>query len=313
MRRLPPLNPLRAFESAARHEHFSRAADELCVTHSAISHQVKTLEDALGIKLFEKQGRNAKLTQSGANLLPAIQEAFDIIGQACEKAVEPGLSGRLVISAPPELSSKWLIKQIGDFAIRYPSIDVSLLVHTSDETNINPQADLSIIYGAGDADWNRYWVTPIKGMEFFPVCSPKLLQLDKNSGLDAKQEGGLPLDLSAQRLLHDDQDGKTWATWLGAHAPHILNTPQNLNFAHAGLSLEAAIAGYGVAIGDNFTASTELESGKLVRPFEQSVPSLGNYYLVAEKRKKGDVKLMTFINWLLTQINNKFSTESSSN
>lgn len=312
MRRLPPLNPLRAFESAARHEHFSRAADELCVTHSAISHQVKTLEEALGIRLFEKQGRNAKLTQSGVSLLPAIQEAFDIISQACEKAVEPGLSGRLVISAPPELSSKWLIKQIGDFAIRYPSIDVSLLVHSSDETNINAQADLSIIYGAGDADWNRYWVTPIQRMEFFPVCSPKLLQSDPILVSGANKEGFLPLDLSAQRLLHDDQDGKTWATWLGAHAPHILNTPQNLNFAHAGLSLEAAIAGYGVAIGDNFTASTELASGNLVRPFKQSVPSLGNYYLVAEKRKTGDAKLITFIDWLLAQTNHKFSSASLS-
>ncbi|MCL1059000.1 LysR substrate-binding domain-containing protein [Shewanella gelidimarina] len=295
MRRLPPLNPLRAFESAARHQHFARAAEELCVTNSAVSHQVKALEAALGVSLFEKEGRNAKLTQVGQNLLPAIQEAFDIISQACEKAIEPGLSGRLVISAPPELASKWLIKQIGDFAVRYPSIDVSLLVHPSDAQNINAQADLSIIYGAGDADWNRFWATPITQMEFFPVCSPALLQADK------------PLNLSAQRLLHDDQDGKTWATWLGAHAPHILNTPQHLNFAHAGLSLEAAIAGYGVAIGDNLTATADLNAGKLVRPFIESVPSLGNYYLVAEKRKRSDAKLNTFIDWLQNQINSKFN------
>ncbi len=298
MRRLPPLNPLRAFESAARHEHFSRAADELCVTNSAISHQVRTLEEALGITLFEKQGRNAKLTQSGKNLLPAIQEAFDIIGEACEKAVKPGLTGRLIISAPPELSSKWLIRQIGDFADRYPSIDVSLLEHASDEQSINSEADLSIIYGAGDGDWNRYWVTPLHPIQFFPVCSPQLLE--KNKSLSQ------PLDLTYQRLLHDDQDGKTWATWLGAHAPQIVNIPQHLNFSHAGLSLEAAIAGYGVAIGDNFTASADLASGNLVRPFEQSVPSLGNYYLVAEKRKTGDAKLNAFIDWLLTQINAQF-------
>jgi len=294
MRRLPPLNPLRAFEAAARHEHFARAAQELCVTVSAVSHQIKTLEESFGLKLFEKQGRNAKLTQAGKNLLPAIQQAFDIISEACEKTIEPGLSGRLIISAPPELSSKWLIKQIGEFANQYPMIDVSLLLHSSDEQNINSKADLSIIYGAGNADWDRYWVTPIDRLDFYPVCSPDLV-----SGESPLLQ---PQDLQHQRLLHDDQNGKTWATWLGAHAPRLLKSSQHLNFAHAGLSLEAAIAGYGVAMGDKFTASEDLASGKLVRPFKESVPSLANYYLVAEKRKTSDAKLGAFIDWLLQQI-----------
>lgn len=294
MRRLPPLNPLRVFEVAARHQHFAKAAQELCVTVSAVSHQIKILEDSFGVPLFEKQGRNAKLTNAGKNLLPSIQQAFDIIAEACEKTIEPGLKGRIIISAPPEIASKFLIKKIGDFANRYPMIDVSLLLHESDEQNINPEADISIIYGAGHADWERYWVTPINRLDFYPVCSPNLLT--GNNPLTQ------PSDLQYHCLLHDDQDGKTWATWLGAHTPHMLKAPQHLNFAHAGLSLEAAIAGYGVAMGDRFTASADLASGRLIRPFPQSVPSLANYYLVAEKRKKADVKLTMFTDWLLDEM-----------
>ncbi|WP_286240519.1 transcriptional regulator GcvA [Neptuniibacter halophilus] len=294
MRRLPPLNPLRAFEAAARHQHFGQAADELCVTVSAVSHQVKALEDHLGVKLFAKQGRTVSLTTAGRNLLPAIQQSLDLIAEACELTMKPGLSGRLTLSAPPEITSKWLIHQIGSFADQHPMIDISLLEHSSDAQTINSQADITIIYDAGNADWDRYWVTPIGDLEFYPVCSPKLLE----QGPPLRQ----PDDLRGHRLLHDDQSGKTWATWLGAHAPDVLKAPQHLNFAHAGLSLEAAIAGLGVAMGDKIIASADLQSGALVRPFSERVHSLGNYYLVAEKRKKADAKIQLFTDWLMQQL-----------
>ncbi|MFM0206201.1 LysR substrate-binding domain-containing protein [Paraburkholderia sediminicola] len=287
MRKLPSLSALRAFEAAARHRHFGRAADELCVTHSAISHQVRSLEAVLKVTLFEKQGRQVQLTDAGLRLLHSVQQALDMMAEACSDAAHPGMRGSLKISAPAELAHRFFPRVIGEFSQRYPGLTIHLLVHDSDSNEINPAADITILYSMGDTDWTRYWAVPFHAIEFFPVCHPSLLE-----GEDSLQS---PADLARFCLLHDDQDGKTWATWLGTHAASLPAPARNLHFAHSGIAIEAALQKVGVCLADTLTAGDELKSGRLIRPFAVSVPSPGNYYLVAERRKRTEARLAAFM------------------
>ncbi|MFM0280768.1 transcriptional regulator, LysR family [Burkholderia sp. GAS332] len=294
MRKLPSLSALRAFEAAARHRHFGRAADELCVTHSAISHQVRSLEAVLKVTLFEKQGRQVHLTDAGLRLLHSVQQALDMMAEACSDAAHPGMRGSLKISAPAELAHRFFPRVIGEFSQRYPGLTIHLLVHDSDSNEINPAADITILYSMGDTDWARYWAVPFRAIEFFPVCHPSLLE-----GEDSLQS---PADLVRFCLLHDDQDGKTWATWLGTHAAALPAPARNLHFAHSGIAIEAALQKVGVCLADTLTAGDELKSGRLIRPFAVSVPSPGNYYLVAERRKRTEARLAAFMQFAgLTQ------------
>ncbi|WP_179404258.1 LysR substrate-binding domain-containing protein [Burkholderia guangdongensis] len=287
MRKLPPLSALRAFEAAARHRHFGRAADELCVTHSAISHQVRALEETLKVPLFEKQGRQVQLTDAGLRLLHSVRQALDMMAEACSDAAHPGMRGSLKISAPAELAHRFFPRVIGEFSQRYPGLTVHLLVHDSDSNEINPAADLTILYSMGDSDWTRYRVVPFRAIEFFPVCHPSLVE--EPNGLQS------PADLVRYCLLHDDQDGKTWATWLGIHAAALPAPARNLHFAHSGIAIEAALQKSGVCLSDVLTAGDELKSGRLIRPFPMSVPSPGHYYLVAERRKRHEHRLAAFM------------------
>ncbi|MCW3478819.1 LysR substrate-binding domain-containing protein [Neisseriaceae bacterium JH1-16] len=293
MRRLPPLTALKAFEAAARHGHFGRAAEELCVTHSAISHQVRSLEESLSVELFEKRGRLSQLTPAGTRLLGAVQQALDIVADACLDAVQPGMSGVLAVSAPPELAHRLLTRMICEFAERYPEVTVQLLLHDSDAREVNSAADITLLYQLDTTDWSRYRVAPFRAIEFFPVCHPGLLQ-----GEHALRQ---PRDLLQHCLLHDDLDGKTWASWLGAYAPHQPKPARNLHFAHSGLTIEAALHQGGVALGDVLIAGEELRRGQLVRPFRGAVPSPGNYCLVAEHRKADDPRLAAFLSFAALQ------------
>ena len=287
MRKLPPLNALRVFEAAARLGHFGRAADELCVTHSAISHQIRLLEAALGTALFEKRGRMLHLTDAGLRLLYSVQQALDLMAEACGNAAQDGMHGTLKISVPAELAHRFFTRVTGEFAQRYPGITLHLLAHDSDSKDINPAADITIIYSMADTDWSRYWVVPFQAIEFFPVCHPALVE-----GETALHN---PDDLSRFYLLHDDADGKTWATWLGAFAPNLPTPQRNIHFAHSGLAIEAALQKTGICLADVLTAGEELKQGLLIRPFQGAVPSAGNYYLVAERRKREDWRLVSFM------------------
>ncbi|MFC3110738.1 LysR substrate-binding domain-containing protein [Undibacterium arcticum] len=289
MRKLPPLNALRAFEAAARLGHFGQAANELCVTNSAISHQIRSLEAALGVALFEKRGRTQYVTDAGQRLMHTVQQALDMMTEACCNASHPGMTGSLKISAPTELAHRLFPRLIGDFSNRHPGLTLHLLVHDSDSDEINLAADITIMYAMGDTDWSRYWVVPFLAIEFFPVCHPSLIE----------GENGLrsPGDLNRCCMLHDDPNGKTWASWLGAFASSDPLPTRNIHFAHSGLAIEAALQKLGVCLADVLTAGDDLKSGRLVRPFAGTVPSPGNYYLVVERRKMEDPRLSAFIGY----------------
>lgn len=292
MRRLPSLTALRTFECAARHAHFGRAAAELCVTDSAVSHQIRQLEEQLATPLFVREGRQVVPTPAARRLLQRLQQAFELIGEACDELRDPGSQVVLRIAVTPELAQKWLVSRLADFSARFPHITLHLHEQALEGRVPGPEIDLAITYGTGPEDASVYFVRPLPTLQFFPVCSPGLF----NQG-NLKQ----PRDLARHCLLHDDQDGKTWMAWLTTHAGDVQGARQ-LYFPHAGLALEAAVQGQGVAMGDNMTAIEDLASGRLVRPFSASVTALGQYALVCERIRLEKPAVRQFLDWMSEQL-----------
>ena len=287
MRLLPSLTALRAFECAARHAHFGRAAAELCVTDSAVSHQIRQLEDQLGVVLFQRSGRQVLPTVEAQQLLRSLQQAFALIGKACDELRDPASRTVLHLAVTAELAQKWLIHRLDDFTRRYPHITLHLYEQPIDSGTPASNIDVAVVYGTGPGDARDHFVRPLPALNFFPVCSPGLFNQGRMRA---------PRDVSRYCLLHDDQDGKTWAAWLSTHAGDVL-PEQQLYFAHAGLALEAAALGQGVAMGDDLTCQNDLDSGRLVRPFPVSVPALGQYALVCERVRLEHSAVASFIEW----------------
>src|SRR6267154_475949 len=171
-RRLPALNALKAFEAAARHESFTRAAEELCVTQGAVSHQVKALEQELGVKLFNRERQRLLITQAGRDYLAVIRDAFDRIALGTERLVQRQTSGALTISTSPDFAAKWLVYRLGRFAEAHPDIDlrVSATMHHVDFAR--EEVDLAVRHG--DGHWAGLGVVRLCSERLFPVCSPKL-------------------------------------------------------------------------------------------------------------------------------------------
>lgn len=293
-RRLPPLNPLRAFEAAARHTHVGRAAKELNVTHSAVSHQVRALENALGIALFERRGRRLRLSEAGQHLLPSVQQALDLIADASSRILLPKLEGRLTVYAPPAFAAKWLVRRLGRFIEAYPQIELTIMPYRAGTRDDVDKADLFIEYGSGH--WERKWVRLIARVEFFPVCSPRLL----NARLPLRA----PDDLRYHTLLHDD-DGTAWAGWLLACGVEGIDSSRGVRFANANLTLDAAIYGHGVALGDAVIAAEDLRQGALVRPFDFSAPAISHYYLVCDLDRVKVPMVQAFVEWLLDEVGSR--------
>lgn len=292
MRRLPSLTALRTFEAAARHAHFGRAAQELCVTDSAVSHQIRQLEEQLGVTLFEREGRQVRPSAPARRLLHSLQQAFELILDACDELRDPGSQAQLRVAVTTELAQKWLVGRLADFAERHPQITLHLHEQPLEAQLPGAEMDLAIIYGTGPEDASGYFVRPLPTLQFFPVCSP---------GLFNQSPLKHPRDLARHCLLHDDQDGKTWNAWLATHAAD-LRPARHLYLGHAGLTMEAAARGQGVAIGDNLTSAEDLASGRLVRPFAAQVPSLGQYALVCERLRLDKPAVAQFVDWFSGQL-----------
>lgn len=292
MRRLPSLTALRTFECAARHGHFGRAAAELCVTDSAVSHQIRQLEAQLGVALFERVGRQVRPSAEAERLLQQLQQAFELIGKACDELRDPASQAVLRVAVTAELAQKWLVNRLADFSSRYPHITLHLLEQPINAGAPALDVDLAITYGTSALDASTHFVRPLPLLQFFPVCSP---------GLFNQSAMKRPRDLLRHCLLHDDQDGKTWTSWLATHAEDGQPNRQ-LYFPHAALALEAALLGQGVAMGDNLTCQADLQSGRLVRPFSASVTAQGQYALVCERLRLERGAVGDFVDWFIEQI-----------
>lgn len=287
-RRLPPLNPLRMFEAAARHGSVSNAANELNVTHSAVSHQIKTLESSLDVKLFKRDGRRLVLSEQGALLLPAVWGAFEDIAQAAEQIKRPTTRGDLAVSCPPALLSLWLLPRINEFTELFPSVRLTLTSSYNPDNIHSPDYDVCLLYG--DGNWPDCWVRHWAFLELFPVMSPTLLN---------RKPLRFVRDLRHHVMLHN-HDHSEWRTWLdavgGASDANAKGTHHF--FSDARLSTDAAVHGQGIAMGDTMTASNLLSQGALVLPFDRSVPAKNSFYVACRNDVRSVSIVKVFIDWL---------------
>jgi LysR family glycine cleavage system transcriptional activator len=287
-RRLPPLNALRAFEAAARHLSFTRAAGELHVTQAAISHQIKGLEERLGVALFRRLNRRLRLTEAGQTLFPPVGEALDAIADALGRLDAAETAGILTISTMDSLAAGWLVPRLGRFRRANPDIDVRITTSDQLADFAGDGVDMAIRYGRGD--WPGLSVERLMTEEVFPVCSPALLE--RGPAL------GEPADLAHHVLLHDELR-EDWRMWLMAAGADIVDWRRGPGYFHSNLVVQAAIAGEGVALGRSVLVADGLAEGRLVRPFDVSLPVEFAYYVVCPEAFAERPKVKAFRQWLL--------------
>ena len=294
-RRLPPLNALRAFEAAARHLNFSRAADELSVTPGAVSQQIQNLEDYVGAALFKRTPRGLLLTDAAQTALPALREAFDRLAEAASLLTAAVDGRRLTITAAPSFAAKWLVPRLGAFEEAYPQVDVWLSAGMEVVDLSAGEVDVAIRYGAG-----RYpglEVTPLMGETVLPVASPDLL---------ARIALNDPADLKNHILLHDgspelDASCPDWAMWLAARGLRNVDGSRGPRFNQSSLVIEAAVNGRGVALAKRTLAQADLEAGRLVAPLQIATAVDFAYYLVHPKAKGRLPQVKAFVAWIKAQ------------
>jgi LysR family glycine cleavage system transcriptional activator len=285
-RHLPPLNALRAFEAAARHLHLSRAADELSVTHGAISKHIANLEGHLGFALFTRAGNRITLTERGLKLLAASNAALDQLGYAIARLDGEAIEGELRLSVPPAFAASWLIPRLAKFRELAPHLRLYVLASNSVEDALKDETDLAVRFGK--PVWKNCAVRLLAHVRYFPVCSPKLLA--DPPGLST------PADLAYHTLLLDDPEGENWKRWLEHAAQRDVGPRSTLNFQDFSHILAAARQGLGLCLGDAITTGADLAAGTLVRPFEQSVEDLGAYFLILPQLASPAAR--TFADWL---------------
>ncbi|MEA2872300.1 MAG: LysR family transcriptional regulator, glycine cleavage system transcriptional activator [Hyphomicrobiales bacterium] len=289
LRRLPPLNALKAFEAAARSESLTRAAEELCVTQGAVSQQVKSLEATLGIKLFVRERQRLAITDAGREYLAVVRDALDRIAVGTERLVQRQTSGVLTVSTSPDFAAKWLVHRLGRFAEAHPGIDlrVSATLHHVDFA----REDVDLAVRHGDGNWNGLDVVRLCSEQLFPVCAPKLV-----SGRNRAAKAADLLKLTLLRL----DDSNAWRRWFEAAgvSEAVVRGPI-LN--RASMLIDAAIDGQGVALARTALAASDLINGRLIRPVDVSLRMSNTYWIVCPKATSALPKIATFRTWLLAE------------
>jgi LysR family transcriptional regulator, glycine cleavage system transcriptional activator len=310
--RLPPLNALKAFEAAARHLSVKKAAAELSVTPAAVSHQIKALEDYLGLPLFHRHNRTLDLTEAARACLPKLREGFDNLAQAVERLRAHQGGGMLTVSAAPSFAARWLMPRLHRFLEAYPDIDVRVSARlrqsadggrrtaTAERATVDTwlaDSDVAILYGRGD--YPGFRVDKLFPLTITPICSPRLLTDPEHPLLK-------PADLQHQMLLHDDTGDlydvvPFWDLWLKAANLEGLDRKRGPHFSHAVLAFEAAAEGYGVVATMPVLAESDLNAARLVTPFALRVPLASAYYLVSSENSASRPGVAAFRKWLLAE------------
>jgi LysR family glycine cleavage system transcriptional activator len=307
--RLPPLNALRAFEAAARHLSFKKAALELSVTPTAVSHQIKLLEESLGLPLFDRLTRALALTPQGEAMLPKVREGLECFVAAVESAHAHAEQGRLVVVVPPSFATRWLVPRLRRFAVAQPSLSLHVIrsLSTIDGNQsvgaaISEPADLrqedslvEIRFGSGSYPGSH--VDRMFGSDYIAVCSPKLLT--------AEPPLRVPADMRHQVLLHDDgagdRIGPGWDEWFRLAGVSGVDTRAGPHFGDAGMVYVAALDGLGVALASRPLVANALAQGRLVAPFDIAVGQSHAYHLVMAESIVKRPAVQAFRQWLLEE------------
>ncbi len=308
--RLPPLNALRAFEVAARHLSFKNAAVELSVTPTAISHQIKSLEDFLGFPLFHRLTRALELTPQGLAMLPKVREGLTCFAEAVDNASAQPSDGRLFVVLPPSFATRWLVPRLRRFSESAPALNLHIIrslntldgdheaVGTLFEQAGMRQDDSMVVIRYGAGAYPGFHVDRIFGADYIAVCSPKLLESDTPLRT--------PHDMQFQVLLHDDattrmHSGLSWEEWFRLAGVSGADSSAGPHFSDSGLAYAAALDGLGVALASKPLVAKAIAQGRLVAPFDIAVGQHFAYYLVIPAAIVERPAVAAFRHWLLEE------------
>lgn len=290
-RKLPPMTTLPAFEAAARHLSFTKAAEELFVTHGAISRAVKNLEEQLGVTLFERGTRSVQLTAVGEPYARAVREVLDQLAVATTVATTRRSDTTLTVSTSGGFAGKWLVPRLYRFHRAHSEIDVRVST-TGNLTNFSGDGiDVAIRYGGGD--YPGLTSEFLAGEEVSPVCSPRLM--------DGEHPLLEPSDLKHHTLIRDGYP-IDWAAWLESAGVKDVDPNRGLTFDSYTFAIEAAVQGEGVALGRTMLVEGDLAAGRLIRPFDIALRAQSSFYLVYPPEAIRQRKVKAFRDWLCSEI-----------
>ncbi len=290
-KRLPPLNSLKAFESAARFLSFTKAADELFVTQAAISHQIKILEDFLGVELFKRKNRALELTEFGKAYYVDITKILHRLVEATDKLLALKSDRHLTISVPQTFGIQWLVPRLSEFNKLYPDIEVRLKGVDQDEGLLSQDIDIAIYYGRGN--WDGLQVDRLVEEKLLVLAAPKLL---------AEKPIHDYQDLRNHTLLHihTRDNWQYMADYLSCDG---LNIQQGPIFSHTFMALQAAIHAQGIVLANRILAQQELDNGNLALVFDTNLRDPKSFYVVNHLDNSSDERIIAFRSWIIKTMN----------
>lgn len=292
MRRLPPLNALKMFEASARNLSFSGASEELFVTPSAVSHQVKTLENFLGVELFHRSNRKVTLTPQGEQYLTSVKHAFDEIEMATQRLSVAQGASVVQISVAPNFLIRWLMPRMSRFRALFPDVELQINASMGLLDFNRTSTDMAVYYGNGE--WDDIEVEFLRKVMLVPVCGPGLLQ----TGPPLEK----PSDLANHTLIYVSKRTWEWDNWLKKAGVEFITPKGSMQLSSSQLTTAAAQENLGVALADQTLISREIESGKLVVPFDIPLDTKKAFYLVYRKHRPLTKGMEAFRNWLMDEL-----------
>ena len=287
----PSLNFLHTFESVARHLSFTNAAKELFVTQAAVSHQIKALEEYLGVKLFHREKRKVLLSDEGQKLLPSVVSGLQGIADSLDNIRNYETEDTIVVGVGSSFSANWLVHRLGAFYQKYPEVNLNLKISNNDPDFGADGTDLAVVWGKGD--WQGLMYEKLMVVEFTPVCSPDLLK--KTHPLKT------PEDLIYYPLL-DDPDYNIWQEWLEEAGIPERKYKRRTVIRDSNVLIHSTLDGHGIALCPVGIVQEYLDSGRLIRPFDLSITGGGFYYLVYPEKALRKPLVRLFKTWLLKEV-----------
>lgn len=295
MLRLPPLNTLRSFEAAARTGSFVQAAQELAVTSSAVSHQIKGLENYLGVSLFDRVKRHAQLTPSGEKYLTSIKHALREIAEATEQLKSSVETDTITISMTPHFLTRWMMPRLGKFQDLYPEIELQINASMGLIDFDKSSTDMAIYFGNGN--WPDVQVHFLKDIYLVPICSPAIISQRKPLSD--------PQDIRHHPLIHVSKRLPEWSQWLELAGVKFKERRKGLQLSNSMLTNAAAAEKLGIALGDPTLLGPEIESGKLIIPFDLPLNIHRSFYLVYQKDRTLSYAMNVFKQWVMLEMQTK--------
>lgn len=285
------MNSLRSFEAAARLGSFQKAARELFVTPSAISHQVKSLEEFLEVELFLRQTRKIELTSAGKAYLKTVQKALNDIERATQKLIAAHGSGELNLAVAPAFLHRWLLPRMGRFYDQYPNVELEISASTGLIDFAHDDTDMAVYFG--DGNWDDVECHFLKRSALIPVCTPDLL---------AKHPIHTPEDITHHTLLHVNKRPEEWRDWFAAAGTEMVERRKGLYLSSGLLTAQAAARGLGVALTDVSLVTEEIQSGQLVAPLDIPLELPKSFYLVYRKNRPMTSAMRQFKDWIMEEM-----------